>query len=71
MAQAIKPSPTDSAADVAKFYQAMLNTGVANELNELFFAANAEERRLILLNLEIAAPLPTGRVSLRHDPAVA
>jgi uncharacterized protein (DUF2336 family) len=44
---------------------------VASELNELFFAANAEERRLILLNLEIAAPLPAGHVNLRRDPTVA
>jgi hypothetical protein len=44
---------------------------VANELNELFFAANAEERRLILLNLEIVAPLPAGRVNIARDPAIA
>lgn len=50
---------------------APIGGAVASELNELFFAANAEERRLILLNLEIAAPLPAGRVSLGHDPAVA
>ena len=31
---------------------------VAVELNELFFAANPEERRLILLNLDVIAPLP-------------
>ena len=43
---------------------------VANELNELFFAASAEERRLILLNLEIAAPLPVGRVPLARDATV-
>jgi hypothetical protein len=43
---------------------------VANELNELFFAATAEERRLILLNLEIVAPLPIGRVPLARDATV-
>jgi uncharacterized protein (DUF2336 family) len=43
---------------------------VANELNELFFAASAEERRLILLNLEIVAPLPVGRVPLARDATV-
>jgi hypothetical protein len=42
----------------------------ASELNELFFAASADERRLILLNLEIAAPLPPGRVQLRRDAAI-
>jgi uncharacterized protein (DUF2336 family) len=50
---------------------APIGIAVANELNELFFAANAEERRLILLNLEIAAPLTTGHVGLLRDPAVA
>jgi uncharacterized protein (DUF2336 family) len=50
---------------------APIEGAVASELNELFFAANAEERRLILLNLEIAAPLPAGHVSLARDPAVA
>lgn len=34
----------------------------ASELNELFFAANADERRLILLNLDVIAPLPTSRI---------
>ncbi len=43
---------------------------VANELNELFFAASAEERRLILLNLEIVAPLPVDRVPLARDATV-
>jgi uncharacterized protein (DUF2336 family) len=50
---------------------APISKPIANELNELFFAANAEERRLILLNLEIAAPLPAGRVTLTQDPALA
>jgi hypothetical protein len=44
---------------------------VAAELNELFFAASADERRLILLNLHIAAPLPATRVALLKDAAVA
>ncbi len=48
----------------------LIAAAVASELNELFFAASAEERRLILLNLEIAAPLPAGRVRLARDPAV-
>jgi uncharacterized protein (DUF2336 family) len=45
-------------------------TDIAAELNELFFAADAEERRLILLNLEVAAPLPAGRVSLPRDASM-
>ena len=48
----------------------LIGADVASELNELFFAASAEERRLILLNLEIAAPLPVGRVRLARDAAI-
>ncbi len=45
----------------------LIATDIASELNELFFAASADERRLILLNLEIAAPMPSGRVQLARD----
>src|SRR5208282_1981238 len=48
----------------------MIGADVASELNELFFAANADERRLILLNLEVAVPVPAGRVQLARDAAV-
>jgi hypothetical protein len=48
----------------------LIAADTASELNELFFAASAEERRLILLNLEIAAPTPAGRVRLARDTAV-
>lgn len=47
----------------------LIAADVADELNELFFAASADERRLILLNLEIATPLPAGRVRLERDTA--
>jgi uncharacterized protein (DUF2336 family) len=50
---------------------APIGAGVAAELNELFFAANAEERRLILLNLEIVAPQPAGRSFPARDVAAA
>jgi hypothetical protein len=50
---------------------APIATDIAAELNELFFAADAEERRLILLNLEVAAPLPAGRVNLPRDASMA
>jgi uncharacterized protein (DUF2336 family) len=43
---------------------------IASELNELFFAASAEERRLILLNLEIVAPASAGRVDLAPEAAI-
>jgi uncharacterized protein (DUF2336 family) len=46
---------------------ALIAADVASELNELFFAAGADERRLILLNLEVATPMPAGRVRLAHD----
>jgi hypothetical protein len=36
---------------------------VATTLNEVFFAADAEERRLILLNLDVIAPFSVGRRS--------
>ena len=46
-----------------------IQAGIAIELNELFLAANAHERRLILLNLDIVAPLPAGSVKLSRDDA--
>jgi uncharacterized protein (DUF2336 family) len=48
----------------------IMTAEVAGELNEQFFAASAEERRLILLNLHIAAPMPAGRVGLSRDAVV-
>ncbi|HUI12642.1 MAG TPA: hypothetical protein VL048_04135 [Xanthobacteraceae bacterium] len=45
-------------------------TDVASELNEIFFTASAEERRLILLNIEIAAPLPARSIRLERDANV-
>ena len=50
---------------------APIATDIAAELNELFFAADAEERRLILLNLEVVAPPADGPVSLQRDATVA
>jgi hypothetical protein len=44
---------------------------VANELNEIFFAANATERRLILLNLDVVTPLVTAPPRIARDPSVA
>ncbi len=57
----------DTPADMAP---ALIAADVASELNELFFAASAEERRLILLNLEIVAPLPTGSVRVARDAGI-
>ena len=47
-----------------------LSADVAGELNEQFFAASAEERRLILLNLHIVVPMPVGRVSVSREALV-
>jgi hypothetical protein len=47
-----------------------IDAATAGELNEFFFDASEYERRLILLNLHVAAPLSPGRVALRRDPAV-
>ncbi|HTP91418.1 MAG TPA: DUF2336 domain-containing protein [Xanthobacteraceae bacterium] len=42
----------------------------ARELNDLFIAADDYERRLIVLNLPVVAPLPAGRVNIVRVPAV-
>jgi hypothetical protein len=47
-----------------------MDATIAGELNDFFFTATAEERRLILLNLHIAAPISPGRVAVLRDPAI-
>ena len=44
---------------------------VASTLNELFFAANPDERRLILLNLDVIAPFSMGRSTLRREDGLS
>jgi hypothetical protein len=44
---------------------------VASELNEIFFAASALERRLILLNLDVVAPVAAERPRISPDESVA
>jgi hypothetical protein len=56
----------DTSADMATFS----DLAHAAELNEQFFAANAAERRLILLNLNVVAPIGVGRVRVTRDLAV-
>jgi hypothetical protein len=46
-----------------------IGADIANELNELFFAADAETRRLILRNLEIVASHSAGRARISRDQA--
>jgi hypothetical protein len=48
-----------------------IGTDVAGELNEIFFGSNATERRLILLNLDVVAPLAAGLPRIARDPSVA
>jgi hypothetical protein len=44
---------------------------VATTLNEVFFAANADERRLILLNLDVIAPFSVGRGTPRSEDGLS
>ncbi len=70
---AVKLSPEGDAADAGELFAdapQAIEPATADQLNELFFAANADERRLILLNLEIVAPLPAGRAGVARDPAI-
>jgi hypothetical protein len=47
-----------------------MDTTTAGELNDIFFTAAEDERRLILLNLHIAAPLSPGQVVVLRDPGI-
>lgn len=47
-----------------------IDADVAARLNEMFFAADANERRLILINLEIVAPLPAGALVVTRNAAI-
>jgi hypothetical protein len=49
---------------------ARIGADIAGELNELFFAATADERRLILLNLHIVAALPAIPANAVRDSAI-
>ena len=57
-----RPKPTST--------RGKMDVDLSGELNEMFFAAGAQERRLILLNLHIVAPVPMGRPGVAHDRAV-
>ena len=76
---AVKAEPKASSAAAAKpaslaqnieTARASIATDIAGELNELFFAANADARRLILLNLHIVAALPAASQNITRDSAV-
>jgi hypothetical protein len=73
------PSRPDAIASAAAAQEARrsaasphaIDSTRAGELNERFFAANAAERRLILLNLDIVAPIPPWLVAISRDPTVS
>jgi len=48
-----------------------LDFAIATELNQQFFAANAEERRLILLNLHVVAPVPPDGLGIARGPSIS
>jgi hypothetical protein len=47
-----------------------IGSDLAGELSDMFFAADADERRLILLNLHIVASDAAGRRAIARDPAL-
>lgn len=61
------PAEPDSVADLSQD----IDTDTAHELNDLFLAANATERRLILLNFNVVAPGPALRVPIAGDQTVS
>jgi hypothetical protein len=66
------PSPAASAAATEEQLPAKplhtLESTTADELNERFLAASAEERRLIVINLAVVAPHAAGNVRVSRDP---
>ncbi len=63
-------SGTQGGDDLFADATSVIDPATASELNELFFTANVDERRLILLNLDVAAPLPLGGIGLARDSSV-
>jgi hypothetical protein len=70
--RAVLPVPKRAVAPVRRNLDAAatINADVAGELNELFFAAKADERRLILLNLHIVVALPPAPSDAGCDAAI-
>jgi len=62
-------SPADDDPSAAAGAKAV-DAATAHQLNELFFTADAGERRLILCNLEIVAPLPRRQTGASRDRAI-
>ncbi len=70
MSAAAVEAPASGTNDTAAMTPTVIAPDIAGTLNELFFAADAQERRLILLNLEVVAPLPAGSVSITSDASI-
>jgi len=66
-AAACDTKPKEAAAATVR---GEIDSRTANELNELFFAATADERALILRNLDVASRPPAGRVAVSRNPGV-
>jgi hypothetical protein len=47
-----------------------MDSTIAAELDEIFFTADEQARRLILLNLHVVAPISPGQVVVLRDPGV-
>jgi uncharacterized protein (DUF2336 family) len=60
-------APAPAGAQTIGPEQLTQSAAVANELNELFLGANADERRLILLNLDVVG-LPSQPLRVSRDP---
>jgi hypothetical protein len=59
-----------TASSAATTMSGAMAADIAGELNEIFFAADTSERRLILLNLDIAAPPSAARPRIARDPSL-
>ena len=66
-AASVKPVSLPQKLDTAA---ATIGAAIAGELNELFFAANADERRLVLLNLHIVAALSIASPVVVRDATI-
>jgi uncharacterized protein (DUF2336 family) len=64
----LEPGPSEGRGPEAS---AEIDSATAGVLNEQFFAATEYERRLILLNLHVVAPVPAGRIIVARDPGVS
>jgi hypothetical protein len=67
------PTPTASAPECEQAVDKpsrAIDFATAAELNELFFAASAEERGLILRNLHVVAPIAPEDVRVAREPSV-